>query len=66
MAHATRHCGAGPWWLDQGLATHPAEVMRIVAGVVNPPSPKAKRWIGTHAIADADPWRQKATEAKGS
>jgi polyhydroxyalkanoate synthase len=43
-----------------------------IAGVVNPPSPKAKHWIGTvggsHAGADPDPesWRQRATEVQGS
>ena len=37
-----------------------------IAGVVNPPSAKAKHWIGTDGIADPDTWRQKATEVKGS
>jgi polyhydroxyalkanoate synthase len=37
-----------------------------IAGVVNPPSPKAKHWIGTDAISDPDTWRQQATEVKGS
>jgi polyhydroxyalkanoate synthase subunit PhaC len=34
--------------------------------VVNPPSAKAKHWIGTGGIDDPDTWRQKATEVKGS
>jgi polyhydroxyalkanoate synthase len=37
-----------------------------IAGVVNPPSPKAKHWIGAGATSDADTWRREATEVKGS
>ena len=40
-----------------------------IAGVVNPPSPKAKHWIGTvggDAEPDPDTWRANATEVQGS
>jgi polyhydroxyalkanoate synthase subunit PhaC len=42
-----------------------------IAGVVNPPSPKAKHWVGTVGATgpDApgpDAWRERSTEVKGS
>lgn len=40
-----------------------------IAGVVNPPSPKAKHWIGTvgnGAQPDPEAWREQAEEVKGS
>lgn len=40
-----------------------------IAGVVNPPSPKAKHWIGTvggDAQPDPEAWRARATEVQGS
>ncbi len=42
-----------------------------IAGVVNPPSPKAKHWVGTVGATGADApgpdaWRSRATEVKGS
>ena len=40
-----------------------------IAGVVNPPSPKAKHWVGkVEAEAQTDPeaWRRSATEVAGS
>ena len=40
-----------------------------IAGVVNPPSPKAKHWVGTvEAESQTDPesWRRGATEVAGS
>jgi polyhydroxyalkanoate synthase subunit PhaC len=38
-----------------------------IAGVVNPPSPKAKHWVASdEAAADPDVWRQRATEVQGS
>ena len=40
-----------------------------IAGVVNPPSPKAKHWVGKvagEAQADPDAWRRSATEVAGS
>ncbi|WP_018331672.1 PHA/PHB synthase family protein [Actinomycetospora chiangmaiensis] len=42
-----------------------------IAGVVNPPSPKAKHWVGTVGATGADApgpdaWRARATEVKGS
>jgi polyhydroxyalkanoate synthase len=42
-----------------------------IAGVVNPPSPKAKHWVGTVGASgpDApgpDAWRARSTEVKGS
>ncbi|MCD2193255.1 alpha/beta fold hydrolase [Actinomycetospora endophytica] len=42
-----------------------------IAGVVNPPSPKAKHWVGTVGASgpDApgpDAWRSRSTEVKGS
>lgn len=40
-----------------------------IAGVVNPPSPKAKHWIGTvgtGAQPEPETWRQQATEVAGS
>ncbi|NMO90143.1 alpha/beta hydrolase [Actinomycetospora sp. TBRC 11914] len=42
-----------------------------IAGVVNPPSPKAKHWVGTVGATGADApgpdaWRARSTEVKGS
>jgi len=38
-----------------------------IAGVVNPPSPKAKHWVASdEAAADPEVWRQRATEVQGS
>jgi len=38
-----------------------------IAGVVNPPSPKAKHWVGTVADgSDPESWRSRATEVQGS
>jgi polyhydroxyalkanoate synthase subunit PhaC len=42
-----------------------------IAGVVNPPSPKAKHWVGTVGAAGADApgpdgWRARSTEVAGS
>ncbi|GAA4827177.1 class I poly(R)-hydroxyalkanoic acid synthase [Actinomycetospora corticicola] len=42
-----------------------------IAGVVNPPSPKAKHWVGTVGATGSDApgpdaWRQRSTEIQGS
>lgn len=39
-----------------------------IAGVVNPPNPKSKHWVGTAETLPADPeaWRQQATEVAKS
>ena len=38
-----------------------------IAGVVNPPSPKAKHWVGTVADgSEPEAWRSRATEVAGS
>jgi polyhydroxyalkanoate synthase len=39
-----------------------------IAGVVNPPNPKSKHWVGTADALPADPeeWRRKATEVATS
>ncbi|MDL5154744.1 PHA/PHB synthase family protein [Actinomycetospora termitidis] len=42
-----------------------------IAGVVNPPSPKAKHWVGTVGATGADApgpdaWRNRSTEVQGS
>ncbi|MCD2188537.1 PHA/PHB synthase family protein [Actinomycetospora soli] len=42
-----------------------------IAGVVNPPSPKAKHWVGTVGATGSDApgpdaWRQRSTEVQGS
>jgi polyhydroxyalkanoate synthase len=37
-----------------------------IAGIVNPPSPKARHWTNDDASGDADAWLAGATEHEGS
>ena len=37
-----------------------------IAGIVNPPGPKARHWINDDLTGDADAWRAGATEHAGS
>ena len=65
-----------PWrtsFLSTGLlggdVTFTLSTAGHIAGVVNPPSPKAKHWRGTVATGEApdpDGWRQRAEEVTGS
>lgn len=71
---AARNDHIAPWtgsFLSTGLlggdVTFVLSTAGHIAGVVNPPSDKARHWVGdVTAGEDAQEWEQRATEVKGS
>lgn len=64
-----------PWRSSYAGATHLGGTVRFVlsnsghiAGVVNPPSPKSRHWVGESADLPADPsqWRESAADHRAS